>query len=328
MQKKFIFLLILASIGGALKAQQSTTTTNVLALPVSTRVAAMGGENVSVVESGAAAGLHNPALLSNATSRTLGLDFMMYGPGTYLMGAQYAHAFGERHTTAYYMRFMNYGSMYETTTEGTIINDFTPKDLYFGAGYSYLLSDKWSGGANLKFDYSQMADFSAFAIAVDVGLNYYDPEKDISIGIVARNVGAQLKTFNGKAERLPTSLQAGFSTAIGHTPFHFNLTAVDLNRWNGKQYFTRKPTGRVSWSTNLINHFVVGIDYVPFNNLFWLSVGYNARRSYELSSTGMSSLAGFTAGGGFNVKKFSLGLNYAVYHRAYSGLMANVSYSF
>lgn len=311
-----------------MSAQQSTATTSVLTLPFSVRAAAAGGESVSIVDDNAGLGLHNPALLANVSPRTLNLSFMTYAAGSNLLGAQYVHAFGERHTGVAFAQLMNYGSMNETDAEGGVLGTFSPRDFMFGAGYSYLLSDRWSGGANLKFVYSSLADFRAFALGVDLGLNYFNEEKDFSFGLTARNIGVQLATFDGRPERIPFSLQSGITTALGSTPLHLSLTAVDLTRWNGRQYVTSRESGKVSWSTNLINHFVVGLDYTTPNDLLWVSLGYNFRRAYELHAAGTSGLAGLTLGAGMHLKGFGIGLSYARYHKSYSSLMFNASYSF
>lgn len=328
MTKFSTFLLLFCTCLVSLRAQQSTATTEVFSLPASVRANAMGGENVSVVENDAQLALHNPALLYNVEHRTLSLDFMNYATGANMFGAQYVHAFGERHTGTAFARYLTAGSMDETDTHGNVLGTFTPKDILFGAGYSYLLSDYWTGGANLKFAYSSLADFSAFSLVVDLGVNYYNPDKDLSIGIVAKNVGAQLANYTDRTERVPFSLQAGLSKAFGYSPIHFHLTAVDLTKWNHRQYYTTSEDGKVSFTSNLLNHLVVGLDYVSPTDLFWLSLGYNFRRSYELQAAGSSALAGFTAGGGIHVKGFNFSLSYARYHRAASNFMASASYSF
>ena len=328
MPKFSVFLTFFFSLALGIMAQQSTATMEVLSLPTSVRAAAMGGENVSVVDDNAGLALHNPALLYNVSPRTLSFDFATYAAGSKMMGAQYVHSFGERHMGTAFMRYLSSGSMDETTTDGTVLGSFTPKDILFGAGYCYLLSDYWTGGANLKFTYSHLADFSAFSVAVDAGLNYYNPDKDLSFGIVARNVGAQIANYNDYTERVPFSLQTGFSKAIGHSPVHVNVTAVDLTKWNHRQYYTTNEDGTVKWTTNILNHLVVGLDYKAPSDLFWLSLGYNFRRAYELKAAGSTSLAGLTAGGGLHVKGFSLGLSYARYHRAASSISASAAYSF
>ncbi|MCQ2293412.1 MAG: type IX secretion system protein PorQ [Bacteroidaceae bacterium] len=328
MSKFSVFLVFFSSLVLGIRAQQSTATMEVLSLPSSPRAAALGGENVSVVDDNAGLALHNPALLYNVSPRTLSFDFMSYASGATMMGAQYVHAFGERHSFTGLARYLSSGSMDETAADGTVIGSFTPKDIMFGAGYSYLLNDYWTGGANLKFVYSHLADFSAFSMAVDVGLNYYNPDKDLSFGIVAKNVGAQIANYNDCTERVPFSLQTGISKAIGHSPVHVNVTAVDLTKWNHRQYYTTNEDGTVKWTTNVLNHFVVGLDYKAPSDLFWLSLGYNFRRAYELKAAGSTAFAGITAGGGIHVKGFSLGLSYARYHRAASSIMVSAAYSF
>lgn len=328
MTKKYIFLLLCLIICLPSRSQMSTATTNVLTLPTSVHATAMGGENVSTIADDPALMLHNPALLANVSHNTLALDFMTYAAGTKQMGAEYVRAFGERHTGGVFARYLGFGSMDETASDGSVIGTFSPKDIVIGAGYSYLLSDRWSGGANLKMAYSSIADFSTLALAVDVGVNYYNPDKDFSFGAVARNVGAQIMHYNDLPERMPFSLQMGMSTALGNTPLRLNLTAVDLTRWRSSQYCTDTPERSIGWTTNLINHFVVGLDYTSSNDLFWLSLGYNFRRAYELKASGSSALAGLTVGGGLHVKTFSFGVSYARYHRAFSSLMFNASYSF
>lgn len=327
MTKKLSFLLLFLCLSLISRAQYSTSTTDVFILPSSVRATAMGGENVSVVDDEAGLGMHNPALLTNVSHNTLGLSFMSYASGSMQMGAQFAREFGERHTGAVYANFMKHGSQTETDVLGTVIGDFTPKDIVLGAGYSYLFNDRWSGGANLKFGYSRLADFNAFSLAVDAGLNYYDPDKNFSFGIVARNIGAQIAHYDERPERVPFSLQTGFTKSLGYSPVRFSFTLVDLTRWSRYQYYTTRENGRVSVATDMLNHAVLGIDIVPHSGTFWLSLGYNFRRAYELKAAGSSAFAGITAGGGIHVKRFSMGLSYARYHRAWSSIMGNIGYS-
>lgn len=328
MVKKVTFYLLLVLLSGRVCAQHATATLDVLTLPSSVHAAALGGENISIADDEAGMQLHNPALLANVSPRTLSLDYMNYAAGSNLMGVSYVHAFGERHTGAAFARFVSYGSMEETDVNGATLGTFTPKDIEMGVGYSYLLSDYWSGGANFKMVYSHLADFNTFGIAVDLGANYFNPDKNFSFGIAARNVGIQLVHYNDRPERMPFSLQAGITTGLGRAPLRLSVTAVDLTRWSGRQYYTTRESGKVKWTTNIINHFVVGLDYVSPTNLFWIGLGYNFRHGNELHAAGRSALAGFSAGGGLHVKSFSLGLSYERYHKAANGLQCSVSYSF
>ena len=321
-------LIILVSLLSSLPswAQEGSFSPTVLRLPTSSHVAALGGENISLTEDTPWAGMSNPALLSGVSNLSLGLNFMTYAGGSTYAGAEFVKAFGERHTGAAFAQMLSYGEMSETDASGHELGSFSPKDIVFGVGYSYLLSDRWAGGANLKGIYSKYADFSAFALAVDLGINYLDEENDLSISATMMNIGAPLKTFDDRTERLPYNLQVGFSKGMAHLPVRFSVTLTDLTRWRTKDYF-HPADEKLSFGKKALNHFVVGLDVEPTDYLY-VGVGYNFRRAYELKAAGSSHWAGITAGAGLRLSRFKLGLSYAKYHLSCSSLMCNAGYSF
>lgn len=321
-------LIVLVSLLSSLPswAQEGSFSQTVLRLPTSSHVAALGGENISLTEDTPWAAMSNPALLSGVSNLSLGLNFMTYAGGSTYAGAEFVKAFGERHTGAAFAQMLSYGEMSETDASGHELGSFSPKDIVFGVGYSYLLSDRWAGGANLKGIYSKYADFSAFALAVDLGINYLDEENDLSISATMMNIGAPLKTFDDRTERLPYNLQVGFSKGMAHLPVRFSVTLTDLTRWRTKDYF-HPADEKLSFGKKALNHFVVGLDVEPTDYLY-LGVGYNFRRAYELKAAGSSHWAGITAGAGLRLSRFKLGLSYAKYHLSCSSLMCNAGYSF
>lgn len=321
-------LIILVSLLSSLPswAQEGSFSQTVLRLPTSSHVAALGGENISLTEDTPWVGMSNPALLSSVSNLSLGLNFMTYAGGSTYAGAEFVKAFGERHTGAAFAQMLSYGEMSETDASGHELGSFSPKDIVFGVGYSYLLSDRWAGGANLKGIYSKYADFSAFALAVDLGINYLDEENDLSISATMMNIGAPLKTFDDRTERLPYNLQVGFSKGMAHLPVRFSVTLTDLTRWRTKDYF-HPADEKLSFGKKALNHFVVGLDVEPTDYLY-VGVGYNFRRAYELKAAGSSHWAGITAGAGLRLSRFKLGLSYAKYHLSCSSLMCNAGYSF
>lgn len=327
--KKALLLALLVLAVPALRAQEATAAFNVLKLPGSSHVAALGGENISNIEDAPAAGWSNPALLSAVSDNSLGLNFMTYNSGSVLAGAHYVKAFGSRHTAAVMAQYLSYGSMDETDEAGNVLGSFTPKDVVVGLGYAYLLSDRWAGGASLKATHSNYAGYTSMAMSVDLGINYFDEGHDLSISAVARNVGAQVKSFyDGDYAKLPFSLQVGLSKGLAHIPVRFNVTLTDLTRWSSSDYF--RPTTAekgISFGRKALNHIVVGMDVLPTDFLY-LSVGYNLRRAYELKSAGSSKLAGLTCGAGLRLKKFKLDASYAKYHVGNSSLMFGLGYSF
>lgn len=328
-----IFSLLLAVLPATALAQEYASAFNTLRLPASSHAAALGGLNVTLIEDEPTAGWYNPALYANVSDLSAGLDFMTYAAGSTWMGAHFVKAFGERHTMAVGVQYMNYGKMDETDEAGNTLGQFSAKDIVIGAGYSYLLSDRWTGGANLKMMVSNLADYTALAAAIDVGVNYYDDENDLSVSASLQNIGTQLKAYHdGQRTHLPFTLALGFSKGMAHLPVRFHVTMTDVTRWKSSYYVLpenkdKDKSDKVGFGKKALNHFVLGLDILPTDYLY-LSVGYNFRRAYELKASGSSHLAGLSAGAGVNVKHFKFGVSYAKYHQASNSIMANVGYAF
>lgn len=328
-----IFSLLLAVLPATALAQEYASAFNTLRLPASSHAAALGGQNVTLIEDEPTAGWYNPALYANVSDLSAGLNFMTYAAGSTWMGAHFVKAFGERHTMAIGAQYMNYGKMDETDEAGNTLGQFSAKDIVIGAGYSYLLSDRWTGGANLKMMVSNLADYTALAAAIDVGVNYYDDENDLSVSASLQNIGTQLKAYHdGQRTHLPFTLALGFSKGMAHLPVRFHVTMTDVTRWKSSYYVLpenkdKDKSDKVGFGKIALNHFVLGLDILPTDYLY-LSVGYNFRRAYELKASGSSHLAGLSAGAGVNVKHFKFGVSYAKYHQASNSIMANVGYAF
>ena len=327
MKFKILTLLLLTPFLH-LGAQEATSAYNVLRLPTSSHVAALGGVNNSLIDDVPTAGWNNPALYTNVSNNSLGLNFMTYASGSKWMGAQYVRALGERHTLAVHGQMMNYGSVDETDEQGHVTGTCKANDFTIGAGYSYLLSDRWTGGANVKMLVSSLAGYTAMALAVDVGVNFYDADRDLSISASMQQVGVQLKAYeSGKRAHLPFELNLGMSKGLDHLPIRFHITLQDITRWNTKYYALPDDDSKKPSFTRLaLNHLVLGLDILPTHNTY-IAVGYNFRRAYELKASGSGHMAGLTAGAGIAVKRFKFGLSYARYHQANHSLMGTAAYS-
>lgn len=314
-----------------LAAQEYASSFNTLRLPISAHTAALGGNNVSAIEDAPETGWQNPALYANVSDKSLSLNFMSYFSNTSWMGAHFVKAVGERHTVAVGAQLMNFGKMDETDEAGNVVGTFSAKDFVVGGGYSYLLSERWTGGANAKFAFSNLADRSSIAMAFDVGVNYYNEETDFSASATLQNFGLQLKTYEDATRaHLPFSLTLGLSKGMEHLPVRFHLTLMDLNHWKSSYYILpedkdQNKSDKVSFTKIALNHLTVGLDILPTDN-FYIALGYNFRRAYELKASGSSHFAGLSAGGGLRIKRFQMGLSYARYHQVGNSIMANVGF--
>ena len=151
--------------------------------------------NISLVDDDINIIDQNPALLGSEMSNQIALNYMHYMGGSNFAGIRYGHSAGEHGAWAASIQYFGYGSMKETGPDGSILGSFSPKDVAFGASYSHDITDRLRGGGTLKMLYSGYAEYSAFALATDLGINYYDPDHDLSLSVVVANLGGQVKRF-------------------------------------------------------------------------------------------------------------------------------------
>ena len=324
MSHRLLFALSFLGCTTILWGQESSSVFSFLELPTSAHTVALGGKNISTIEDDASLIFQNPALLGSVSNNTMNLNFMTYMRGSKTGSASFVRTQGKRGTWGAGIQFLGYGSMQETNAAGEVLGDMHAIDMAFNGMYSYMLSERWVGGATGKMIYSKYADYSSVALAVDLGLNYYDDENDFSFSVVAANMGGQVKAFSDDHEHLPFDLQVGFSKSLGHAPIRFTVAMNNLTRWGSKYFYhvSKKPKG----GSILMNHFDVGVDIIPIQQ-FYIAAGYNFRRAYEMKAAGGSHGAGLSFGAGINIKKFKFGLAYAKYHVSAPTLAFSANYS-
>jgi hypothetical protein len=188
-------------------AQESAAVFNFLRLPISAHAAALGGNNISLIEDDVTLAYHNPALLINVSDNTLNLNYMTYITDSKVAGAMFNKVFGDRSVGAVSARYVDYGSFDGYDENNTATGSFAAKDIEVKIMYSYLLTDQLSGGVSGKFITSKYESYSSVALGVDLGLNYYDEEKNFSASLTLNNLGGQVKAFDDKTEKLPFDIQ-------------------------------------------------------------------------------------------------------------------------
>ncbi|MDR3260485.1 MAG: type IX secretion system protein PorQ [Tannerella sp.] len=312
-----------------LSAQEGGEIFTFLRYPVSSHVNALGGYSVSLIERDPSLIFHNPALFGGETDRMISLNYMNYVSDIHTGSAVYTQAFRERSAWGVGARFISYGSMKETDAANTVLGDFSARDLSLNVFYSYDLSERWRGGVSFGMLYSSLAEYTSFGIAVDAGLSYFDPEKGLSYGLALKNIGAQLKAYDTKREKLPWDIQLGVTKKMDHAPFRVSVTALYLNRW--KFSYTDASLNETQLNDNFIQtaakHLVFGVDFVPSEN-FWFGVGFNPKSNADMQlKDGGNRLGGFSAGAGLRVSGFDLNVSVARYHPSALSLMLSISTS-
>jgi len=295
-------------------AQESQTAYNFLRLPVSAHVAALGGDNITIVEDDATLIFHNPALINDVSDRTINLNLMTYMEGAKTASASFVKAAGERGTWGAAAQYMDYGKMKEATSDNILLGEFSARDILISGSYAYALSEKFSGGITAKMISSHIGSYNSLAVGVDLGLNFYLEESELSLSAVARNLGGQVKAYDNEFEKIPLDLQLGISKRLFNSPLRLSATLTRLN----------------DWSQGLGKHLCLGVD-VSLSSSIYLAAGYNFRRASEMkiSETDGSSAhgAGLSLGAGLQLERFKLHVAYAKYHVSASSILINISYA-
>lgn len=312
--KKVAIILLLALVALDMHAQDSRTEYNFLRLPVSAHAAALGGDNVSIIEDDEALIFSNPALLSSVSDKTINFNYMNYMSGVNMLSAAFNKAVKERASWAGSAQYIDYGSMKETDADNVQMGEFKAKDIALAGYFSYMLTDRLAGGIAMKFVTSYIGDYNSIGMGVDLGVNYYDDARGWSVSAVVKNLGGQLKAYTDNYERMPIDVQIGASKSFETFPMRLSASLVDLNHWDYR----------------FANHIVVGAEFIIAPSI-WIGGGYSFRRAHEMkiaSTDGESSHgAGLSFGGGLNLDRFKVNLAYGKYHVSSSSLTINVAYS-
>ena len=295
-------------------SQESQTAFNFLRLPVSAHIAALGGTNVSLIDDDATLVFHNPAAINFVTDKTVNLNYMTYMQGSKTASAAFVRGLNERSSWAVTGQYMDYGSMKETTIYNEVLSDFSARDIALGGTFAYALTDKLNGGITAKFVSSTIASYNALAVGIDLGLNYCDSLGDFSVGLVARNLGGQVKAYDEEFERIPFDLQFGLTKRLTNSPLRFSLTLDRLHDWS-------EAIGR---------HLAIGAD-ILLSEQIYVAAGYNFRRAHEMKisdAEGSSTHgAGLSLGAGIALERLKLHIGYGKYHVSANSLLVNISYA-
>lgn len=315
----------------AASAQNTSDAYGFLDIPTSSHVFGLGGNNIAIIDDDVTLADQNPALVGPELDKQVAVNYMYYMSSGNFAGVRFGTGAGENSGWAVGLRYLNYGKFDGYDEFGTPTGSFTPSDLVVEGTYSRDISSRWRGGVNLKMAYSSYEDYTAFAIAADIGVNYYDEERDLSFSAVLKNMGGQVKRFHDRYARVPFDIQLGYMQTIGASPFQISVTANNLTRWN-IPYYAYKEDGqevleeKKGFIQNFFRHLIFGLQWQP-SEKFYACVAYNYKTHSDMSAYKSSFLSGFSLGLGFRTRGFSIGAAYAMPHKAASSLMVNLSCS-
>lgn len=324
--KYFYGLIASFSMVSSMYGQGGNTAYDFLEIPSSSYVFGMGGVNISSIHSDMDLASQNPALIGPENDKELKLGYMHYYGSSNFASVRYGQAAGERGAWAAGIRYLNYGNFQGYDNNGTYTGTFTAQDIVFEGTYAHDFTYRLRGGINVKMVYSAYEQYSAFAMAADLGLCYYDDNHDLSLGLTLKNMGGQLKRFEERYDRMPFDVQIGITKGFKQT-FSFSITAWHLTKWK-LPYYTHEDGSETEQTEpgffrNFFKHLVFGVEYNP-SDRFYINLGYNYKTASDMAAYQRHFLSGFSIGAGFNVKAYSVGVGFAVPHKGATTILLNL----
>ena len=296
-----------------------------LNISTSARQIALGGE-VLTLENDINQPMWNPAVINNNLDTKLAVNYASYLAGINIGSISYAREISRRIGTVHgSVTYLDYGTLLGADTNGTETGNFNANDISIAIGYAYNLPNtNFYIGSNVKLISSNISSFSSTGIASDIGLLYQSPFKPYSFALVARNMGTQIKSFNGVYERIPFKLAFGGSYRLEHVPLKWYFTLDNLQQW---EVAVANPSAQTSdlegniteeqigFIGNALRHFIIGAELFP-NRAINVRLGYNFRRSAELKLQNARTFSGISFGFGIKMNRFKFNYAHSKFHSA------------
>lgn len=325
-------MMLITGIGRAQVAGMNTL--SMLQMSSSARTAALGMPYLSLYDpQDLQLGIDNASLVCEGYHRRMAVDYVgLFGGagfGTVAMGYKFDKVPG---TFLFGAHFNSYGTFKGYDEQGVYQGDFFAADYALSAAWGLPVDSNFALGVQLMPILSQYESYTAVALSANVAATYFSDSRRFAATLSARNIGAQLVTFDRTTERLPFSLCAEVSYKLSNAPFTFFLGLEELTRWqmayndNLSARPTRDPyTGEplkdpwYSGVTDVLDevgrHCAVGVE-ARLGKALFLRTGYRYRQNAEMAANDRTNmnLSGFSYGMGLRTKRFEFSYARRNYH--------------
>ncbi len=292
--------------------------------PNTAQLSALGGINISTISNDVGISFQNPALLRSTMHQQVNTSFNSFLAGIKNYSLTTGFNLPKIATNiGVGVTYLNYGTITQTDAIGNIFGTFNPTDYVVQVMASKQYKERFWLGATFKFINSSYGQYTSNAVAIDIGVSYFDTANGLQISVLAKNIGTQLKTFNNtnKKEELPFDVQFGITKRLAKAPIQLSLTAYHLQQlsinYNDSNF--NAAEGNDNTTNNILDktlsHLIVASQFFIGDKLE-LTAAYNFLRSKDLSAYNVSNgLNGFTAGAGLKLKKLHINYGTGFYQR-------------
>lgn len=291
--KKYLVVVFILTISSSAFSQ---STYKFLNLDTSPRAAAVAGSYVANNDDPNVI-FYNPSGMNLLSGSPISFSFLNHLMDINSASLVYSRELEEIGRFSAAVKYINYGDFTKAAENGLKTGNFGASDIAFIVGYANRLDENFYYGANVKFIYSGIEEYSSSAYAFDLGLHYNIPDERWSFGFSILNLGSQINSYFDYKEELPLDIRLGFSKQLENLPF------------------------RLFWSFNKLNetqdNFLARFKNITAGGEFRLGqslklrLGYDNEKRKEMKLGSTAGLAGFSLGFGFNVSSYTIDYSFS-----------------
>lgn len=309
-----------------------------LDFPVSARVSALGGKQISLHDGDINMVYYNPSIIDESMKEHLAMNYVNYFAGINWGNASYMFNHNKIGHWVAGITYLNYGKFTAANEVGLITGEFRASDYVMYMSYARPIDSNFTVGVSIKPVFSQLESYYSIGLATDWAITYNKPEDLFTASLVFRDLGTQIMAYTEKNyEPLPFEIQFGLSKKLKHAPFRLSLLMHNLQRFdftydkeeenstfNNSDFFTssNEESDFSIFTDKLFRHVIAGVEFLPTKSLV-LRFGYNYQRVQEMQIEQKLGGVGFSWGFGLMLKKYQINFSRATYHM--SGASTNFS---
>jgi long-subunit fatty acid transport protein len=257
----------------------------------SARIAAIGGSAVALRHDPMLV-FYNPAGLYNVTGQEVSVSYFRHVVDINTGFISYTRPIGKYGWIGGGIVYADYGSMTEIDINENVLGTYNPSELALAVSYANrLYGENVAYGVSLKLFYSGLTpNYTSTGVALDLGIQYYIPEQELTIGASLLNAGRQITTYGETRESLPIDFKFGVSKKLEHLPLLLNLNFHHVNEERTK-------------AIEHLRGFTVGGEFT-ISEAVRLRLGYRNEMRRDLKIGTTIGLEGFAAGFGVHVSTY------------------------
>ncbi|WP_405604013.1 type IX secretion system protein PorQ [Polaribacter sp. Asnod1-A03] len=296
-----------------------------LNLSTSARQIGLGGEVLNLLDD-VNQPISNPSVINGDIDNKVSVNYTSYLAGINIGSLTYAKTISRRFGTIHGgIKYIDYGSLIGADEQGNETGSFGASDVAVSIGYALNIpnTDIFIG-SNLRFINSNISNYTSTGVSTDLAILFSNPYKPFTVTLVARNIGTQIKAYNGTKENLPFKVALGGSYKLEHVPIKWYATLDNLQKWDISVANPSEQTTdlegnvteeKIGFLENTFRHLIIGGELFP-ESVINFRMGYNFRRAAELKLQNVRTFSGLSYGFGIQLNSLKFNYAYSKFHSA------------